>query len=79
MAGTTTRSHEATAPGAQQQHAPQIPAAWAHISSDIRARLEHEGLDSAGAWRAAGKRRRRVFGIVPSVVKQLDQLAKAAT
>ena len=58
------------------QPARQTPAAWTDLAPEIRRRLEREGIDGAAAWRALGRKRHQVFGIVPSVVRQLDALAR---
>jgi hypothetical protein len=42
----------------------------------IRKRLEAEGVRSINDWRRLGPRRRELFGIVPSVVRQIDELAR---
>lgn len=56
----------------------QIPESWNSLPSAIRARLEHEGLDSPTAWRSAGVRRQRIFGIPTPLVRRLDVLARGA-
>lgn len=62
------------------QRAPQTsaPDSWDSLSLTIRARLEREGLNSPEQWRAAGKRRHLIFGVVPAMVAQLDALARGA-
>ncbi len=56
--------------------APQIPQTWAELPPQIRARLEREGINSAASWRAAGARRKQIFGIATPLVRRLDELAR---
>lgn len=42
----------------------------------ILARLAAEGVATFADWRALGPRRHQLFGIVPSVVRQIDALAR---
>ena len=64
----------------ETEYAPQLsrPAesAWAEIPPAIRERLAGYGLHSTADWRRLGTRRHRLFGVVPSVVAQLDVLAR---
>jgi hypothetical protein len=46
----------------------------AHVIALLRA----EGVTTLGAWRALGRRRRAIFGITASMVRQLDELARGA-
>ena len=56
--------------------AQQIPRTWADLDPRLRERLEREGVDNPEAWAALGPRRRQIFGIVSSVVRTLDALAR---
>jgi len=47
------------------------------LTAQLVARLAAENIHSLAAWRALGRRRTQIFGIVPSVVRQLDALARA--
>ena len=40
--------------------------------------LEREGVRTPQDWKRLGKRRLLIFGIVPSVVRDLDRLARGA-
>lgn len=65
----------------QQRIRPQpqvIAESWADLPERIRALLQLEELDSPAAWRTAGARRRRIFGLVPSMVRHLDQVARSS-
>ncbi len=46
------------------------------LPARITARLAAEGVRSLVDWRALGRKRLAIFGITPSVIKQLDDLAK---
>ena len=48
------------------------------VPPHILERLRGEGVTSLEQWRALGRRRLHLFGIVPSMVRQLDQLARGA-
>ncbi len=61
------------------QPQPQLAAEWADLPERIRALLQAEGLDSAGAWRAAGKRRSEIFGVPASMRRMLDRIARGAS
>jgi len=51
---------------------------WERLPQRIHTLLQREGLDSAGAWRAAGARRKRIFGITRAMVTRLDVLVRSA-
>lgn len=46
------------------------------LAPHVLATLAREGVTDLAAWKKLGRRRLRIFGIVPSVVRQLDQLAR---
>lgn len=52
------------------------PGSWAELSDRLKALLRAEGIVTPRQWRAAGRRRHRIFGIVPHVVRELDALAR---
>lgn len=53
--------------------------AWADLPADIRERLAGEGINCAAAWRALSRSRKRsIFGITPSMAKQIDAAAGRA-
>lgn len=54
-------------------------ANWADIPAPLRARLEAESVRTPADWTALGAGRKRIFGIVPSIVRQLDALAREPT
>jgi hypothetical protein len=66
-------------PKFQPTRAAPRPAAWDAIPERIRLLLEREGLDSPAAWRAAGKRRKAIFGVTPRWIRELDRLARGAS
>ena len=45
------------------------------VAPYIAQRLRSEGVVTLKDWRALGRRRHRLFGIVPHVVRELDALA----
>jgi hypothetical protein len=49
------------------------------IAPAIAARLAAEGVANLADWRALGSRRKKFFGIVPSMVARLDALARGAS
>jgi hypothetical protein len=51
---------------------------FADVPVRILALLRAEGVTSFADWRALGRKRLSIFGIVPSVVRQLDALARGA-
>lgn len=52
------------------------PLAWGDLPADIRERLAGEGINCAAAWRALSRSRKRsIFGITPSMAKQIDAAA----
>jgi hypothetical protein len=52
--------------------------AWADLSPVIRARLAAENIASPEEWRALSRKRRAsLFGIVPSVVRTLNEITGA--
>ena len=61
-----------------QHTAPGNSPSWAELPPRIRERLERDGINSAADWRRLGRRRHELFGIVPRVVEQLDDLARGA-
>jgi hypothetical protein len=68
---------------AQPRSRSQLQAAatdsWSDLPERIRQLLKSEGLDSPCAWRAAGRRRTRIYGIPTPLVSELDRLARGAT
>ena len=52
--------------------------AWGDIPPRLRERLAAEGVSTFLQWRALGRKRLQIFGIVPSMVAQLDELARGA-
>lgn len=48
----------------------------AELPPAILERLAAEGVHSLSDWRALGRRRHQLFGIVPSVIRWLDELSR---
>ena len=46
------------------------------LAPHVLATLAREGVTDLAGWKKLGRRRFRIFGIVPSVVRQLDRLAR---
>jgi CII-binding regulator of phage lambda lysogenization HflD len=51
---------------------------WTDLPPEIRRRLELAGVRSAAQWRRLGDKRLQIFGIIPTVQRQLDELARGA-
>jgi hypothetical protein len=53
------------------------PQTWADLPERIRGLLEQEGIRTPVEWRAAGRRRLRIFGVTRSTAAQLDAVVAA--
>lgn len=49
------------------------------VPESIRERLAGEDVHALDDWRRLGRRRHQIWGIVPSIVRQLDELARGAS
>lgn len=58
--------------------APDSPLSALGLAPAIIDRLTAEGITTASAWRALGRRRRAIFGITRAMVQQIDGLAREA-
>jgi hypothetical protein len=56
---------------------PEINTEWLRVPAAIRARLALENIRSPADWRALSRaKRRRLFGITPSMVAVIDAVAR---
>lgn len=54
------------------------PLSTLGLAPAIIDRLSAEGVKTASAWRALGRKRLRIFGITAAMVRQIDALARGA-
>lgn len=59
--------------------ASERPISALGLAPRIVNRLAAEGVLTASAWRALGRKRLRIFGVTRAMVRQIDALARGHT